>query len=433
MRPGWYYFWRFAWSTSPGTFGKTLFIGTGLSTTQISLLSSVGNVLDMIFGVVIHQFAQKSKYFAKETILAACFLLTTLFFILSSWVSSFAKENKDVILFGVDKVWVIFWLFLLITAAESIVRSGIYPIEKDIIFRHLVNSDSFGSERVFGTYGWALFHILFGVLIDAFSSSVLWIIKPFTCMVALYLIFKLSKQPVPKKVPTTPRTPDASAVTSSKRREKDYKHQDRITFMGFTLSQWGFLLLMCLNAIGKTLMHNQSFIYFRQVLGSSNTTIGISIFVGCILEAPALTYSSVLRKRFGYRALMGLGCLAFCVRLVGLTMVGPGIALVLLEMLHGVSFGFTDTAITYFTKVELADRKSIESKLNSFTKLVGVVGSVVAARFTDNYGHPVVFKSFSAIMVVGLAIFAVCVNTMTPVVHGEDAFSNKDEKLKKAD
>jgi hypothetical protein len=492
MRPGWYYFWRFAWATSPGTYAKALYLGTGLSATNISLISSVSNIMDMIFGAVIGNFADRFKFLdasgyrnvGKEVILAVLFVVTTVLYGCQCVVSQFAVANTSSMMtlvgLSLDKLSIVSVLFLILAAVESAVKSGIYPVEKEIILDHVPNTDCFGSERVFGTYAWAIFHLLFGYLIDVFGTSILWIVKPFTCAVSLYVLWVLSQQSMPIHIPTTPKfeptgrtrsisksnvddggkaiseTASTGRIRSISKSTSDdgYKtlgaaanHSNRsiaaicltgpatsassvsngksgkikqpAVFMSFSLAQCGFILLMSLYAVGRTLMTNQSFIYFREVLGSSNTTIGISIFVGCILEAPVLSYSSLFRKKLGYRTLMVLGCVAFCVRVVGITYVQPGIVLVLLEMLHGVSFGFTDTAITYFVKSELADNHtftSMESALSSFTKFVGIIGSVIAAHYTDLYGHMVVFRAFAMTMIIGLALYGGTVVTPADVM-----------------
>jgi Na+/melibiose symporter-like transporter len=420
MRPGWYYFWRFAWSASPGTFGKALYLGTGLSATQISVFSSVANVVDMVSAVVLHRFADAHSYYDrnnrniwKEFVLCGCFVSTTILFYFYFWLSDFAVQPSSQIIIPVighlDKTQTVFLMFLLLTAVDSAIRAGVYPIEKEIVLDHLPNSDSFGAERVFGTYAWAITHLLYGYLIDTYDLSILWMLKPFTCLASVGTVFLLSRRPLPPHLPTTPRTP----IHSRKKLDPDSVSSPMMLF-GFTLAQCGFILLMSLYAIGKNIMLNQAFIYFREVLGSSNTTIGITICVGCILEAPALTYSSLLRKNLGYRALMGLGCVAFCIRIVGITFVSPGILLVLLEMLQGISFAFTDTAITYFVEGELSKHplgSSMESSLNAFTKFVGMLGSIVAAHYTDKRGHSFVFRWFSGIMFIGIVTYGLIVVT----------------------
>jgi MFS family permease len=140
MRPGWYYFWRFAWATSPGTYAKALYLGTGLSATNISLISSVSNIMDMIFGAVIGNFADRFKFLdgsgyrnvGKEVILAVLFVVTTVLYGCQCVVSQFAVANTSSMMtlvgLSLDKLSIVSVLFLILAAVESAVKAGHKPV-----------------------------------------------------------------------------------------------------------------------------------------------------------------------------------------------------------------------------------------------------------------------------------------------------------------
>jgi PPP family 3-phenylpropionic acid transporter len=128
-----------------------------------------------------------------------------------------------------------------------------------------------------------------------------------------------------------------------------------------------------------------------------------------------LIYSYMSKRGVSNNKLYILACLFTIARIMSLTLVKTVPALLAVQILNSMSFGFLQPAtIAAISEVSPVRLRTTAITLN--TSVWGAVGSVlggmVAGKVIDNYGSKVMFTGCTVLAVLGIIVFFIVINEM---------------------
>ncbi|KAK3272601.1 hypothetical protein CYMTET_19108 [Cymbomonas tetramitiformis] len=154
---------------------------------------------------------------------------------------------------------------------------------------------------------------------------------------------KQSAVAVPEKAAVSPAT-----------RKFDLGDLGRLVVADGAASIVFFLNIFCL-AIGSSVVENLIFLFFQEDLGATNTLCGISVLITVIFEIPIFQYSHKLLEILGTSKMMSVANFAYVVRTVGYTVFTNPWLVLLVEPMHGVTYGCKQSASVLYVS-ELAPK-----------------------------------------------------------------------------
>jgi len=400
MRPGWIYFWFFAWLASPAMFYSLFLAERGLKSTEISLIASVSSFFTIFSSTFITSYADvlanTGYVHSKEMWMAFCLTMSTFAFLTNS-----LAELGILTLTPASS----FYFYMAIKIVEAMFQTTIHHLAKAITMEFLNldnNTNGYGKERLYASVAWGSFSCFVGLGIDYFGTTqVLYFAKLGTTLCFLvvlyrYTTFKRELTPVPKY---------------NMEEKNSEKKIDGWGFLGILFSTSVSAVFVTLYAVvnsGRAIVSNQAFPFFRKIFGATNLTCGLSVTVSVIFEIPIMWNSGMLLEKIGPHGLLMCGSICFCIRVLGYTLISEGgFVLLLLETLHGVTFGFSDTASTAFINTIAASDSNIGAQVifHTLVKIVTIIVSTIGGAVEDMYGGIVLFRGSALIMSAFLMLF----------------------------
>jgi len=158
-----------------------------------------------------------------------------------------------------------------------------------------------------------------------------------------------------------------------------------------TPTSCGAAFLVCVVCIssGQVVVDNLVFLFF-EALGSKWISMGVTVVIKIAFEVPIFYTGPHLLKRFGTSVVLLLGCVCYLVRVVAYTWLPQGhmIYPLLLEPLHGVTYGSTQLAMVDFVAQVMP--RGYEATGQGLVYLFKDGGSVLGILFgglADNSSH----------------------------------------------
>ncbi len=243
---------------------------------------------------------------------------------------------------------------------------------------------SFGSIRTWGSIGFAICSLLVGGLLDWIGVQYLVIPYVFMATVVLITCFYL----VDVKVETEPV------------HLRDVKK----------LIKNGPLLLYLAILILITVTHraNDSFIslYIGQ-LGGRDSLVGWAWFIGVASEAAVFAFANKWFRRFHPLIFMSIAGFLFAARWFMYSLVSAPIAVVLLQVLHGLSFGAFYLASFHYVTRLIPDELQATGHLmfmTVFFGISGIVGSLGGGFIFDHYGGQTLYLIMGIMALLGAGL-----------------------------
>lgn len=426
----WLYFCLFAWFASQGRFTAIFLEERKLDEREIGTLLSLKSIIGIIVTPVAAYFADnlvaKGVSSGREIVVVVLSLLTTITFLCHGIPELFHNEGS-------------FAYFMLIRVIYSAFSSPIYSIISGIVLKNLADNDickeAFGQERLFGALSWAITNMLLGVAMDyRYSSQMMYIFMIATQIILLFCICCVTKtqpvldfqekghkvfnsisQDIPcdviEAVDCEEPLPAESKLTvrSSQSVCSGVEEVWQLLCVFFSSSDRAVFTLLCvILSMGTSIVESLVFLFFRDKLGSSNTVCGLSVVVTVIFEIPIFQYSEWMLSVFGRNGLVVIACLAYVCRVIGYTFAPNGWWVLLLEPLHGVTFGCICTASVDFA-ASIAP-EGLESTAQAvMSSLQGGLGSLVGitagAIVEEAYGSHVLYRGSAIVIAVNLLCF----------------------------
>lgn len=212
--------------------------------------------------------------------------------------------------------------------------------------------DLYGRVRLGGTFGWGVFALVSGLIIDKYGIRwAFWgysAIMVFTLLISQRFSFG---QPAER----------ASVLTDIRKILSDRR--------------WGVLLsLAFLGGMGFAVINNILAPYMVD-LGTTKTTVGLALFIATLSELPVLFFANRLLARFSARGLFALGLLFTGLRLILYAVFNSQAGILITQLLNGLTFPMVWVAgISYANEIAPAGMKATAQGL-----LAAMVSGIGAA------------------------------------------------------
>jgi cyanate permease len=141
----------------------------------------------------------------------------------------------------------------------------------------------------------------------------------------------------------------------------------------------------------------------RTMKGSTHIIAGSSVLISVLFEIPIFQIAPTLIKRYGTKTMLVVANIAWMIRAIGYAFFEHAWIVLVLELLHGVSFGLFYSAAVYICVQQ--SPQGMESTMQSLLDMTyggfGVaVGTVCGGYLFDLVGPTVTFLVFSALISV---------------------------------
>ena len=414
MRPRWLFFWFFIWLVGHGRFTALFFEEHGLSDSQVGILQALPALVGTFTGPALGVYADRSAaegweipltpLKGREAALSLAVVATTTCFV------AYSLDDMGFIPHSSK-----FTFFVSVQVFYAVSVSAIFGTLDGIALRFLEEAglpkESYGSERLFGAWGWALGSVILGASADLYSLVP--VMLGYIVVTMVLLLGVLSKFSSIQS-----RHERLGSVTEKKTvppLEVDQASALSILpvllgrFLG-SPRRFGFVLCAITMAAATSIVEKLLFLFFRDDLQASYVVCGISVVVTVLFEIPIFAYARPLLDRCGSSRLMFIAAFAYCTRVVGYTLVPNQWFLLMLEPLHGVTFSCLKTAsVQYVAEVSPKGLEATSQIMwGSITGIFGsVVGSAAGGYVEDSLGAHVLYRGAAAIVSTVFAVYFV--------------------------
>jgi len=308
-------------------------------------------------------------------------------------------------------------VFALSTAFVFPVLDG---MTLDFLEKHpdLGRSD-YGKERLYGAISWAITNLLLAPLLDWVGFGICY---PLGFIATLGLLTTLMLYVRGQSQQQRQLQKHRSDIVESKGdleateeqevavNKDDAKIPLHVLLRLLVASSYGAAFLFCVLCIssGQAVVDNMVFLFF-EFLGSSYTVMGLTVVLTVAFEIPIFQIAPYLLDKLGAGALLLLACLCYIVRAVGYTLIPQGhiLYVLLLEPLHGVTYGCTQTAIVDFVAQAMPSgyEASGQGLAYLFRGIGSVAGLFLGGWAEDTVGPRLMYRISSLTVLIGSTVF----------------------------
>ena len=431
----WLYFYLFVWYAAQGRFSSLFLQERGLGETEIgtllSLNSGVGLVVNPIGAFIADNLVRRGYVYGREVVVAILSILTTVAFSLHA-LPKFVQPQER------------FLCFVIIRLIYAACQGPIYSVISGIVLKTLSDSglskEAFGQDRLFGAISWAIVSVLLGIAMDyQRSTDIMYTLVPITAGLLLVCIYFVTWDN--SAVGATPTVAaDGHAETACRCHSEDSAvHVDstgsggevssdkaenilplpevsssrccdsvremmQVLGLLFGTSDRAMFTILCVVlSMGTSIIEDLVFLYFRNGLGASYTLCGISVVVTVIVEVPVFHYSKYILTVCGRNTLLLLACFSYVTRVVGYTFVPNGWWVLLLEPLHGVTYGCVCTAaVDHAASIAPPGLESTTQAVMGALQggLGSLIGTSVGAYVEFTYGSHALYRGAATVVAV---------------------------------
>jgi PPP family 3-phenylpropionic acid transporter len=275
------------------------------------------------------------------------------------------------------------WPIILLTMLMMLTTSSIMPLTETLAMRAVrAHGLDYGRMRLWGSISFIVATLLGGAAIERWTGSVvIWLIIGAVAMTAL-AAHALTE-------------PDGSAAVASRPRISRADVAELVTSPLFLL----FLTAAGLVQAAHAVFYVYGVLHWRG-LGLSATWTGILWAIAVIAEILLFARSGAVLKVLSPLGLIALGAIAAIVRWIAMAFDPPLAALIVLQILHALTFGATHIGTVHFIAQNIpAERAGTAQALQaSVTAGIAMGGATLLAG--QLYG-PFGAKSYLAMAVLG--------------------------------
>lgn len=271
----------FSMFASMFSFVSVYLLDKGFTNSTIGTVLSITGVLAIIIQSLVANFLDKHLDFRLQDALS----INVLILLIGSILLLFTSNNFFLLFF-------IILIFSIAQASETLINALAFIFEK---FGIEIN---YGVGRGIGSLAFAVTTMIVGNVVNQTSPET---IPIFYTLFSLSLLFAVRSFKHPNEKQTTVEN-SAKTITASKQ-----------SFIGF-ISQYKRLLLVVVGIGFVMFMHiliNNFFIQILLPIGGNSATMGNAIFLGAIVELPAMFNYKRIEKRFSASTLLKIAALFF--------------------------------------------------------------------------------------------------------------------------
>eukprot|EP00614_Pseudopedinella_elastica_P017430 CAMPEP_0172654232 /NCGR_PEP_ID=MMETSP1068-20121228/244228_1 /TAXON_ID=35684 /ORGANISM="Pseudopedinella elastica, Strain CCMP716" /LENGTH=258 /DNA_ID=CAMNT_0013468673 /DNA_START=583 /DNA_END=1359 /DNA_ORIENTATION=- len=208
--------------------------------------------------------------------------------------------------------------------------------------------ESYGAERLYGAYGWAVSSLVLGALSDVSPGGLISATYPLLSINMILFLVAISRYGLEQRHSEMSRylsvepkgvgadiensTPVENSTLGASKPQSvssviwaaavDLGRLSQSFFGG--PSRCGFMLAAVAMAAGTSIVEKLLFLFFREDLGASYLVCGLSVVVTVVFEIPIFAYAKPVLDQCGPAALMVVAATAYTTRVVGYTLVPNG-------------------------------------------------------------------------------------------------------------
>jgi len=358
------YFFYYAALATMAPYLALYYQSLGLSGTQIGVLTALPPAVGWIAGPAWGALADLTHQNKRILFLASAVTIGT--------VLMLSRAN-------------VFAILAIIIILNAFFMAPIIPLVDNSVVELLGGqSQEYGKQRVWGTYGWGIASLIGGWVIQKLGLPVMFysfsLLFSFNMLAAIR--FPVSQAPI--------------AIKYGRSALKLLSNRRWLLFLG---------VVMILGA-GMAMIGNYFAIYFAS-LGASTTWVGAAYAVATISEVPALFFSDRLIRRFGLLGLLVIGGTVFGVRAICFSFaVVPWQALAL-QLLHGLTYALVLVAgVEYASQLAPPGLGATAQGLfyGIFNGLGYALGALLGGILLDTSGIQGMYRiaGISALIAIGL-------------------------------
>lgn len=342
------------------------FLSKGYSTIQIGLLYSVGPMLGIVsnlfWGVMSDRWQTVKKIFIAVLI--------------GQWITA-------ALIFRTDA----FGLLMVLMGIFFFFQSPMSSLNDSQILLTVKNSGkSYASFRVWGSIGFAVAALIFGMLLKEFGIELTAVLMMTTlnCSLLLSLMLKDARQANYKK-------PDFSGLVPI------------ITSRSFL----AFLFTVLVLSIAHRM--NDGFLaLYLQRLGADQTIVGWAWMASAVSEIPIFFWLSKHGHKYRELPLLVICCLVYVARFLLMSVVDNPLWVIAIQFMHSISFGvFLFTVIRYIQSVVPDQFRASGQALFAMTwaGLAGLIGGALGGYTFNSWGPHAMYALASALAFVAMLGF----------------------------
>lgn len=362
-----FYFFFFAAVASLMPFLALYYDQQGLTGTQIGLLGGISPLM-IIFGSsfwgAIADLTNQHQRMMTITLAGA--MAATLFL-------SFAKS--------------LLFLIPAVTTFAFFLFPAVPLIDSSVLALLGTQSNRYGRVRLWGSIGWGVFAPITGWVVDQWGLG--W---TFYCFIGLMTIPLLISVKLPIQQAQIKNNFWRSVGVLLKNRE------------------WIlFLTMIFLVGMGISIVNNFLFLYMDH-LNTGRTVMGLALTLGTVSEMVIFFYADRLLKHWGTRTLLIFSVSAIFIRLTGYSLVDSAGPVLVLQLLHGLTFGTTLIAgVAYANQIAPPGMQATSQGLLSSVNfgVGGIAGAIMGGWLYDLVGPFLMFRWMGGAVLVGLVAFIV--------------------------
>ncbi len=358
----------FTYFGAVGAFGPFLnahYQQTGLRVEQIGLLAALP-LFTMLFANPIWAFTADAFHLHSRML-----PLTMLLVVPFAWLLAQMQT---------------FWMLMLLALLYAFCLAPIIPLGDFSVMDQLGESRyEYGKIRIWGAVGYGLAALYGGFLMErvGIRHSVIAFMLVMTAGV-----FVATHLPRPRLVVSTPFWSNLKVMSTDRR---------WYSFLGGTF----------LAGLGFAVINNYLILYMRS-LGAGAGLFGLSVAIAGVSELPIFFFSNRVLKRWSPRGLLTVAFAALIVRLVLISLLTDPRLVILVQLLHGLSFSALWTAgVNYVSEIAPPGLGASSQALFSTTVfgLSGMTGAFLGGQVYEQTGPAFLFQLTAALVFVGWVVF----------------------------
>jgi PPP family 3-phenylpropionic acid transporter len=351
-----------------GAFGSLVYESQGFEASTIGWLLAVPPLGTILVTPPVATFAETHHAHLKVMMTGAALAAT--FVLLINWATVVPIVVASAVLFGLASRPM---SILLDEYSMAVIGSR--------------RKAEWGTYRVYGAYGWAVSSVVTSYVGGTFGwrwAAFIYVSGVAGAMLCVY------------EAPATHRgAPGAHHFGDVLRR---FANQPRVV---------GYFAACTVMGAGSTLISGYLFLYLK-TLGAQSVLFGLCIVFTVTVEVPLFRNSAWLYGKFGDQQLILGAMTAWVVRVIGYSVLQNPWFVLVLEPLHGLTFGLTWLAAMRFFPA--AFPKEFSSSAISLAHAAAnglgpIVGNIVGGYAYDHFGPRVMFRGAAVIMAVAAMLF----------------------------
>ncbi|CAG7625250.1 hypothetical protein PAESOLCIP111_02707 [Paenibacillus solanacearum] len=338
----------------------------GFSTLQIGLLYSVGPMIGIVSNLFWGLTSDKYRTVKKIMILILIGQLIVAFLVFQT---------------------VTFWLLMVLMAIFFFFQSPMSSLNDSMTLLSISGTKkSYASFRVWGSIGFALGALVFGMVLKGFGTGLVPALSLTTIAVSLLLSLLLT---------------DA--------RDPTYKKPDFAGLVPIVTSKpfLAFLLTIFTAALA-TRMNDGFLALFLQRLGADQTIVGYSWMASALSEIPIFIFLSKHGHKYKELPLLAICSFVYALRFLLMSLVDNPLWVIAIQTMHSLSFGiFLFTAIRYIQRIVPDQFRASGQALYAviWSGLAGLVSGTLGGWIFNHWSPHAMYAAGSALSALAMIGF----------------------------